>query len=469
MNAVSSQPNQVLLRPPLPCVASGFTGLAPLVGFVTRMGASCVTTSMPLPAGARGRVQVSLASGQQYALDVEALPSATAEVDLRLLDEPSRTRLADLLTLVRKDQHIGLCATEDVEAKDRDAGFGDLELLPRALPELNWADLDPSTRFLDRTLPLPLLITGMTGGLERGVEINRRLARAAVAFGIPMGVGSQRVALDNPAHAAIFDVKRAAPGLFLIGNLGMAQLAPGRAGQAGFNAALDLCRRAVDMIAADALALHVNVLQELIQVEGDRDFRGIIDRIADVASRLEVPLMVKEVGVGIDADTAQRLTAAGVRALDCGGKGGTSWSHIEGLRAASPVTQALGATFRDFGIPTAIAIAALRPTVPAATDLVATGGIRDGLAVAKAVALGANVCGIGLPLLRAALVGDDEPVAVLEGLARGLRVAMLISGARTLAELRGRLQITPAFRARLARFGVSDAPSLPTPSLHHGG
>lgn len=350
-----------------------------------------------------------------------------------------KARLTDLLNLVRKNQHITLCETVDVEASDRYTGFSDLGLRPVALPDLAWNDLDTSRRFLGYRANLPLLVTGMTGGLQRGAEINQRLARAASHFGIPMGVGSQRVALENPEHAAIFKLKQFAPQLFVIGNIGMAQLTRADA--------LDQCKRAVEMIDADALAIHLNVLQEVIQVEGDRDFRGLLDQIALVASRLGVPVMVKEVGFGIDPDSAKKLVGAGVQALDCGGKGGTSWGYIEGLRAESVVTRSVATTFRDFGIPTAIAVHAIRRSLPA-IDLVATGGIRDGLTVAKGVALGATMCGLGLPLLRAALEGEDQPFTVLETFAQGLKTAMICTGSRTLESLPARLAVKPEFLAQ---------------------
>jgi len=403
--------------------------------------------TLPAPLG-EGELAVALSGHRTYALPVSYAPNPTPSPEAvtlaaRVEPGPGRERLHDLLAVVRKSQHITICATMDVEASDRYTGLTDVSLVPMALPNLAWDELDTRASFLGRTFPLPLLITGMTGGLARGAEINLRLARAAAAFGIPMGVGSQRVALENPEHAAIFSVKKAVPELFLIGNIGVTQLSRPDA--------VDLCRRAVDMIDANALAIHVNVLQEVIQVEGDRDFRGLVDRIGAVAARLDVPVLVKEVGGGIDPRTAAALVKAGVAAIDCGGRGGTSWSFIEGVRAQSPVTRAVADTFRDWGIPTAIATATLR-RAHRELDLVATGGIRDGLAVAKAVALGATMVGIGLPLLRAALNSNDEPHQVLETLARGLKTAMLCAGAPRLAVLAGRLHATRPFREALARW-----------------
>ena len=435
----------IALNPPLPCIDVSLGA-----GFVTALAADGLRVRF-VESTARqtqGQVRLAFTPDQSYLFNWHLLGTKDGELHLSI-GEKDHPALADLMTLVRKNQHISICATTDVEASDRFTGFEHVTLLPKALPELDWSELDTSTLFLGRKLPLPLLITGMTGGLARGAEINFRLARAAAAFGIPMGVGSQRVALDNPDHAAIFTVKKAVPDLFLIGNIGIAQLLQPDA--------VDLCCRAVDMIEADALAVHVNVLQEVVQVEGDRNFRGVLDSIAKVAAKLPVPLIVKEVGVGLDPSSAQKLAEAGVKALDCGGKGGTSWSFIEGERATSEITRSVAATFRDFGIPTALTVTALHKSLPQ-MPLIATGGIRDGLMVAKAVALGATACGIGLPLLRAALTSDEAPYEVLEIMAKGLRTAMIVSGAKTLSDLRSRVHCAPAFSENLARFTTNRTP-----------
>ncbi len=431
---LSTPGNYVALKPPLPCVdpARG-------AGFVHGLSSDRLLIEWT----EKRATEYSQAPAD---ITVSLSPSQTFHFRNEVMRVPAeKAKLGDLMNLVRKNQHITLCETVDVEASDRYTGFSDLGLRPNALPDLSWNELDPSRVFLGYKAKLPLLVTGMTGGLQRGAEINQRLARAAEHFGIPMGVGSQRVALENPEHAAIFKLKQFAPRLFVIGNIGMAQLTHADA--------LDQCRRAVDMIDADALAIHLNVLQEVIQVEGDRDFRGLLDHVAEVASRLGVPVMMKEVGFGIDPESAKMLAEAGVQALDCGGKGGTSWGYIEGLRAESQVTRDVAATFRDFGIPTAIAVHAIRRVLPE-IDLVATGGIRDGLTVAKAMALGATMCGIGLPLLRAALDNDQKPYDVLETFAQGLRTAMICTGARTVDDLPRRLAIKPEFLAQAA--GVVD-------------
>jgi isopentenyl-diphosphate delta-isomerase len=402
--------------------------------------ASDVNLDEALVDGCRCQVHVHFDEQKQFILtgQLGAGPSKTYEL---LVEDPEgRERLFDLMGLVRKGQHIAICATMDVEASDRYTGFNDVTLRPMALPELAWDDLNTNVSFLGQTFPLPLLITGMTGGLSQGAEINKRLARVAQHYGIPMGVGSQRVALENPDHAGIFTVKSFAPKLFLIGNVGIAQI--------GSEDAVEKCRRAVDMIEADALAIHVNVLQEVVQVEGDKDFRNIFDSINRVVRNLDVPVIVKEVGCGIDVETARRLVETGVAAIDCGGKGGTSWSLIEGARAKSQVTQQVGLTFRDWGIPTAFSVATVHQAIPS-LPLIATGGIRDGLTVAKAVALGASSCGIGLPIFKAALESEEAPFSIIETFTQGLRTAMICSGARDLSALHTRLMFKRPFREGL--------------------
>jgi isopentenyl-diphosphate delta-isomerase len=247
-----------------------------------------------------------------------------------------------------------------------------------------------------------------------------------------MGVGSQRIALEKSEYASIFRVKPFAPKVFLIGNIGMAQLLN--------SDALDQCQRAVDMIEADALAIHFNLVQEFIQVEGDRRFKGLLNQLEHICQKLSVPVVAKEVGCGMDARSAQRLRELGISAIDIGGRGGTSWALIEGLRSPSPLVQGLGDTFRNWGIPTAYSLHHVHRAMPE-FPVIATGGIRDGYMVAKAVALGARFAGIGLPLLRAALESEDGPVEVLQTYRKGLELAMLASGCQRLADLSSRIQL----------------------------
>lgn len=382
-------------------------------------------------------------AGFQFDAEIVATPaSANVQnpVTIKLSSPAQRTALDALIASQRKVHHIEICEHRDVESTDRDHGLRDYSFMPCALPELAWDDLDTKTKFLGREFEAPILITGMTGGVERGQHINDNLARAAAAAGIPMGVGSQRLALDDERFAGIFNVKKNVPGVFLIGNIGAAQLVGGRS----HKAAREICLRAIDMISADALAIHVNVLQEMIQTEGDRDFRGVLDCIAFIAQDFPVPLMVKEVGAGMDPRTANRLAVclgSGARAIDVGGRGGTSWGWIEGLRATDPLTFELAKDFRDWGLTTGMALTMAREAIPLESQcqLVATGGIRSGIDVAKAVALGATVAGVGLPLFRAALKGTNEVDAALDNLIKGLKTVMICTGSRQLSDLAGSL------------------------------
>lgn len=342
--------------------------------------------------------------------------------------EPDQRVFQDALHGLRKSQHVLLCNGQDVEAFDKKNGLDQYHFHPCSLPELDFDDLDTSTELFGRRFPLPLLITGMTGGSPAQSDvINHRLASAAASLGLPMGVGSQRPALDNPALAQHFRLKASFPSLYLIGNIGFTQVLQARD-------PLGLLRQAATMIDADAMAIHVNPLQECLQPEGDRHFRGFYDALARVLRGFELPLYVKEVGSGMDPVSAERLASLGLRTLDVGGRGGTAWGYIEGLRSARTVIQRLGAGFRDWGLPTAVSLREIHARLPQ-LELIATGGIRSGIEVAKAVALGARACGLGLPLMRAALKGDDAAMEILDEYSLGLKITMLSTGSSKLEGL----------------------------------
>ncbi len=411
----------IKLSPALPWIAKqGHAGL------VTACAPDRLILESPLKSFSTHltHITVSLQNDQNFhfrgRLETEVYP-------LHFIIAPDeRQSLQEMLGQIRKDQHIEICRSQDVEASDRYTGFQDLAFLPEALPLFDHSEIDTTVEFLGSSFALPILITGMTGGIQKGAQINRRLALAAQKFGIPMGVGSQRIALDNAEYAPIFSVKDTAPNVFLIGNIGIAQLADGDA--------LDRCRRAVDMIKADALAIHFNIVQEHIQVEGDRNLAGIMKGLEMICAKLDVPVIAKEVGSGVSPSSAKMLAERGIAAIDIGGAGGTSWAHIEGLRSSSDIVTQLGATFRNWGIPTAYSLAAVREALPH-FPLIATGGIRDGLTVAKACALGAQFAGVGLPLLKAALQNETAVEETIEGYERGLRLTMLASGAKSLKQL----------------------------------
>jgi isopentenyl-diphosphate Delta-isomerase len=363
--------------------------------------------------GERGTIELTIGSSR-------FMLSYKVNSDNRLeFNSESLPIALDLLHIVRKGQHIDLCVTQDVEHSTRANGFDQIDLPVVSLPETSWDEVSLQTKFMGHLFSAPFLITGMTGGIAQASVINERLARAASTLHIPMGVGSQRLALENDEHSGIFKLKRHFPHLFLIGNIGIGQLIR--------SDYLDLCNRAVEMIDANALAIHVNVLQELIQVEGDRDFRGIIDKIGRIQEDLHIPILVKEVGAGLDASTASKLYERGVRHFDVGGAGGTSWAHIEGLRSSHPMIQRRGQIFRDWGLSTAAALKTIHGMLPDA-ELVATGGIRNGLIALKALYTGATITGIGLPLLRAATASDDAPLELLHAFCDELKIAKICSG-----------------------------------------
>ncbi len=305
-------------------------------------------------------------------------------------------------TVQRKAEHIRICLESDVQFKTQGSGFDRYQFTHSCLPELDYQDIDLTTNLLGKQLGAPILISSMTGGTQQAKEINYRLAEAAQEYKLAMGVGSQRVAIEKPDVADTFQVRKIAPDILLLANIGAVQL--------NYRYGIAECVRAVELLEADALILHLNPLQECIQPHGDTNFKGLLDRIATVCQQLSVPVIIKEVGNGISASTAQQLIAAGVSGIDVAGAGGTSWAKVESERAQTALQRRLGETFGDWGIPTTECITTIRqiaPTLP----LIASGGVRNGLDIAKAIALGADVAGLALPFLQAA---DTSTAAVTE-------------------------------------------------------
>jgi isopentenyl-diphosphate delta-isomerase len=329
-------------------------------------------------------------------------------------------------TQQRKKEHLELCLDPQAPLLPFGGGFDQYSFVHNALPEVDLAEIDLSTTFLGKTLRAPLLISSMTGGFDVARRVNKNLAVAAQQLGLAMGVGSQRVALEQPATAATFKVRDRAPDVLLLANLGAVQL--------NYGYGIDQCRRAVEMIEADGLILHLNVLQEAVQPEGNRNFKGLTQKISAICRDLAVPVLAKEVGSGISADVAVRLQGAGVKAIDVAGVGGTSWYTVEATRA-SKKGQPRETAFATWGIPTEEALVMVRKAVPR-LEIVASGGIRTGLDVAKAICLGADLCGIGQPLLSPALESPQQVVKFLEMIIQGIRVAMLCVGATDLRSLR---------------------------------
>ncbi len=318
----------------------------------------------------------------------------------------------------RKAEHIDLVLNADVEFR-RSTGLERFEFVHEALPELALDDVDSTTVLFGRSLRAPLLVSGMTGGTPQAGQINERIAVAVAAAGLGMGVGSQRISFERPEVIETFQVRRFAPRALLIANLGAVQLNCG--------VTPDDCRRLVESIEADVLALHLNPLQEAVQPGGDTDFRGLLGKIAVVCRTLGLPVIVKEVGCGIAGGTARRLVEAGVAAIDVGGAGGTCWTEIEARRSRSAETRDVSATFREWGIPTAAAVQSVRAACPQ-IPLIASGGLRTGLDVAKCVALGATAGAVAGPVLRAAAESADAVASLLGRLVREFKLTMFCTG-----------------------------------------
>lgn len=332
----------------------------------------------------------------------------------------------------RKADHIRINLEEDVRFPTITTGLEHYRFQHTALPELDLEAVDLSSMLLGKRLVIPLVISSMTGGTVEAASINRNLARAAQACGLAMGLGSQRTGLEVPETQYTFRVRDLAPDILLFANLGAVQL--------NYGYTIEHCQRAVEMIEADALILHLNPLQEAIQADGNWNWAGLLDKIEQVCRKLPVPVVVKEVGWGISGEVARRLADAGVAAIDVAGAGGTSWSQVEMHRAPTEERRRLAAAFADWGIPTAQALVQVRQAVPE-LPVIASGGIRTGIEVAKCLALGANAVGIASPFLKAAVISAEAVIAEVEALAAELRVAMFCAGAANVAALRepGRL------------------------------
>jgi len=328
----------------------------------------------------------------------------------------------------RKSEHLRICLEEPVESVDIGGPTTGLERYSfqnNSLPGLDLRDVDISTDFLGRRLSMPLMIAGMTGGTAQAAELNRNLALAAQKLGIAMGVGSQRAALEDESLAWTFRVREFAPDIPLAANLGVDQLTGDPAG---------MCMRAVEMIGADFLCLHLNPLQEALQPDGDPLFRDALDRIREVCRICRVPVIVKEVGFGLSADVVAGLAQAGVAAVDVAGAGGTSWAAVEGYRSEGAAKERAH-LFRSWGIPTADAIVHASSQVWN-VPIIGSGGIRTGLDIAKALALGADITAAALPFLRAASESSEAVERWCRARSEELRTAMFAIGAGSIPALK---------------------------------
>lgn len=329
-------------------------------------------------------------------------------------------------TSKRKIEHLELCAKRPVESRNVSSGFDDVMLVHKALPQINMDEIDLSTEFLGKSLNAPFLIASITGGHPDTTPINAALAEAAEALGVGIGVGSQRAAIEDPEQESSFSIVRdKAPNAFVYGNVGAAQLK---------EYDIESIEKLVEMLDADALAVHLNFLQEAIQPEGDRDATSVIEAIEEVCS-LKVPIIAKETGAGISKEDAVVLKEAGVSAIDVGGVGGTSWSGVEVYRAhdsGDTISEDLGNLYWDFGIPTVSSVLECRSSVP----VVATGGVRTGLDIAKSISLGAHTASAALPFVGPALIGADEVISSLSKMLNELKVAMFLCGCGNIEQLR---------------------------------
>ena len=325
----------------------------------------------------------------------------------------------------RKSDHIRINLEEDVRS-GLTTGLERYHFIHQALPELNLNEVNLSQNIFKRRVRAPILISSMTGGTEEAAVINRNLASAAQQTGIAMGLGSQRAAIDHPELAPTFQVRQFAPDVLLFANLGAIQL--------NYRYGVDECQQAVDMIEADALILHFNALQEAVQPEGDTLFAGLLSKIETVCRSLPVPVIAKEVGWGFSEQTARQLAGAGVAAIDVAGAGGTSWSQVEMHRANNESQGRLAAAFVDWGIPTSEAILNVHRAAPGLT-IIASGGLRSGVDIAKCIALGASMGGMAGPFLKAAARSLEDTVQTIEELKREIQVCMFAAGAGDLEAL----------------------------------
>ncbi len=330
------------------------------------------------------------------------------------------------ITKSRKLDHVLINLEKDVQFKATSTGLQDIHFVHEAFPEHHSDEIDLSVELFGKKLQAPIICSGMTGGHADVAHINELLGMNAETFQIGMGVGSQRAGIEDESVAETFSIARKmAPSILLIGNLGAPQLVKGYG--------LKEVQKAIDMIKADVMAIHTNPLQEVVQEEGDRDFRGVLDKIDDIARNLSTPLIVKEVGSGFSRETAKRLNEVSIDGIDIQGAGGTSWSAVEAKRARSSLQRTLGKLYWDWGIPTAISTIEVKSVFKRV--VIASGGVRNGLDAAKLLALGADAVGMASPFLKAANLGLEQLKAFTRQFIQELRLACFLTGAESIKDL----------------------------------
>jgi len=317
----------------------------------------------------------------------------------------------------RKKDHLKICLENNVETQK--TGFEDIFLINNSLPELNLKEIDTTTKFLGKKLNLPLTIAAITGGTEEAKQINKDLAEVAEKKGIGFSLGSQRAMIENPKLKDTYYVRDIAPHALLFGNIGVYQLKK-------FD--IKQIENALEYVGADALCVHINPAQELFQKEGDSDFKGSLSSLKRLCDELKYPVIAKEVGFGISREVSQKLKEIGVKAIDVGGFGGTNWLVVDGL-----ISERDFSSFVDWGIPTPISILESRVGLP----IIATGGIRSGVDVAKSIVLGADICGMALPFLRVLKEKGKKGVEeFIDKIHKELQIAMILTGSRNIEELK---------------------------------
>ncbi|MCL6088337.1 MAG: type 2 isopentenyl-diphosphate Delta-isomerase [Actinobacteria bacterium] len=335
----------------------------------------------------------------------------------------------------RKEEHLFIALNQDVSFKKINSGFEDYNFIHQALPETDLNDIDTSTEVFGKKLKLPLMISPLVGGIKAAEEINRNLAKVAGICRIAMGVGSQRAGIENTGNEKTYQVREIAPDILLFANLGAVQL--------NYGFGINECSRAINMIDADGIILHLNSLQEAFQSGGNHNFKNLAAKIEEICKSSHYPVVVREVGFGISADTAVKLVKAGVSGIDAGGAGGTSWIEVEKFRSDSKVLKNIADSFSEWGIPTAESIKMIKEAVSKCNGtnnnkivIFASGGIRSGIDVAKAIALGADIAAIGLPVLKNIQISVRRCIDYIQEIETGLKIAMFGIEARNINELK---------------------------------